>query len=133
MSMDAQQNAQSKNQQIRQSRAEKLLKKEAGSLRKPTLLISAAAYTTLVFIVIYGAHNHVYDGFGKAAPWVVGGIFALMAVLRIAEFLRSLSDYKLVRDFLENRGLLKAAESELEEDIQPGQPDYDAFDEVNKG
>lgn len=120
-------------QQVRQSRAEKLLKKEAGSLRKPTLLVSAITYTAMVFIVAYGARHHVYDGFGAGAPWVVGGIFALMAVLRAAEFLRSLSDYKLVRDFLENRGWLKAAESELEEEFRVGQPDYDAFDDVNRG
>ena len=76
-------------EQIRQSYAEKLLKKEAGSLRKPTLLVSAIAYGLLVFVVIYGAHDHVYDGFGKAAPWIVGGIFALMCVIRLSQFLRS--------------------------------------------
>ena len=118
-------------QEIRQSRAEKLLKKEAGSLRKPTLLISAVTYALLVFIVIYGAGDHVYDGFGKAAPWIVGGIFALMAVIRSAEFLHSVSAYKTVKSFLENRGFLKTAEAELDEDSGDGQPDYDALEEIS--
>ena len=117
-------------QQVRQSRAEKLLKKEAGSLRKPTLLVSTVVYTLLVGVVIYGAHDHVYDGFGKLAPWIVGGIFAIMAVLRLSEFLRSISDYKSVRDFLANRRSIAEAEAELGDMNMDGQPDYDAFDEV---
>lgn len=89
--------------QLRQSRAEKLLKKEAGSLRKPTLLVAAVTYFLLVIVVIYGAHNHVYDGFGKLAPWIVGGIFLAMAVIRLVEFLRSVNAYNRVRRFLELR------------------------------
>lgn len=89
--------------QIRQSRAEKLLKKEAGSLRKPTLLVAAVTYFLLVLVVIYGAHHHVYDGFGKLAPWLVGGIFLAMAVIRLNEFLRSVNAYNKVRRFLELR------------------------------
>lgn len=119
-------------QQVRQSRAEKLLKKEAGSLRKPTLLVSAVTYALLVIVVIYGAHNHVYDGFGKAAPWIVGGIFAVMCVIRLSEFLRSISDYKSVREFLENRGLIRSAEAELNAEAEAGQPDYDALDEISR-
>ena len=119
-------------QQARRSYAERLLKKEAGSLRKPMLLVSAIVYALLVIVVIYGAHHHVYDGFGKLAPWIVGGIFAVMSTLRLAEFLRSVSAYKAVREFLENRRILKAAESELDDAPQEGQPDYDAFDEVGR-
>ena len=89
--------------QLRQSRAEKLLKKEAGSLRKPTLLVAAVTYFLLVIVVIYGAHNHVYDGFGKLAPWIVGGIFLSMAIIRMVEFLRSVNAYNRVRRFLELR------------------------------
>ena len=89
--------------QIRQSRAEKLLKKEAGSLRKPTLLVAAVTYFLLVIVVIYGANNHVYDGFGKLAPWIVGGIFLAMAVIRLNEFMRSVNAYNRVRRFLELR------------------------------
>lgn len=119
-------------QQVRQSRAEKLLKKEAGSLRKPTLLVSAVVYALLVGVVIYGAHNHVYDGFGKAAPWIVGGIFLTMAVVRLGEFLHSVSAYKAVKTFLENRGLLRKAELELQEEGEAGRPDYDALDEMSR-
>lgn len=90
-------------EQIRQSYAEKLLKKEAGSLRKPMLLVAAIVYFLLVIIVIYGAHHHVYDGFGKLAPWIVGAIFLTMAVIRLLEFLRSVNAYKYVRRFLEQR------------------------------
>ena len=89
--------------QIRQSRAEKLLKKEAGSLRKPTLLAAAITYFLLVLVVIYGAHHHVYNGFGKLAPWIVGGIFLTMAVIRMTEFLRTVDAYNYVRRFLEQR------------------------------
>lgn len=89
--------------QIRQSRAEKLLKKEAGSLRKPTQLAASIIYFLLVIVVIYGAHNHVYDGFGKLAPWIVGGIFLAMAVIRLVEFLRSANAYNYVRRFLDQR------------------------------
>ena len=118
-------------QEVRQSRAEKLLKKEAGSLRRPTLLISAIVYTLLVFVVIYGAGDHVYDGFGKLAPWIVGGIFAVMAAIRFSEFLSSINAYKSVIEFLENRGVLAGEAAGLEDQSDEGQPDYGAFDEVN--
>lgn len=118
---------------VRQSRAEKLLKKEAGSLRKPTLLATAIIYALLVGVVIYGAHDHVYDGFGAAAPWVVGGIFALMSVLRLAEYLRSVSDYRLVRGFLDNRRVLDEAEASINEEPEEGQVDYDALDRIIRG
>ncbi len=98
--------------QLRQSRAEKLLKKEAGSLRKPTLLVAAVTYFILVIVVIYGANNHVYDGFGKLAPWIVGGIFLAMAVIRLNEFLRSVNAYNKVRRFLELRSAAAAAEDD---------------------
>lgn len=99
-------------QQIRRSYAEKLLKKEAGSLKKPMLLVSAVVYALLTVVVIYGAHNHVYDGFGAAAPWIVGGIFVLMSVLRLSEFLRSVSEYKSVRQYLDERNAARQAASE---------------------
>ncbi len=89
--------------QLRRSRAEKLLKKEAGSLRKPTLLAAAIAYFLLVLVVIYGAGQHVYDGFGAAAPWIVGGIFLIMAVIRLSEFLRTVNACNRVRRFLRLR------------------------------
>jgi|GEM_PF-1877826 len=91
------------NKEIRRSRAEKLLKKEAGSLRKPSLLVSSIIYFVMVLVVIYGASHHVYDGFGAAAPWIVGGIFLIMAIARMAEFLRSVNAYNRVRRFLEIR------------------------------
>ena len=119
---------------IRQSRVEKLLNKEAGSLRKPTLLVASIVYFLLVIVVIYGAHHHVYDGFGRLAPWIVGGIFLIMAVLRLNEFLRSVSAYKSVKAFLEQRGLLHSAELELEQEEEDAvdSPDYDALDEVSR-
>lgn len=89
--------------QLRRSRAERLLKKEAGSLRKPTLLASSIAYFLLVLVVIYGAGQHVYDGFGAAAPWIVGGIFLFMAIARMTEFLRTVNAYNRVRRFLRQR------------------------------
>jgi len=89
--------------QLRLSRAERLLKKEAGSLRKPTLLAASITYFLLVLVVIYGAGQHVYDGFGEAAPWIVGGIFLIMAVIRLAEFLRTVNAYNRVRRFLRLR------------------------------
>jgi len=89
--------------QLRQSRAEKLLKKEAGSLKKPTLLIAAIIYFLMVIVVIYGAKNHVYDGFGTLAPWIVGGVFLIMAIIRLVQFLRSVNAYNRVRRFLELR------------------------------
>lgn len=98
------------NQQLRQSRAEKLLKKRAGSLKKPTLLISAIVYLALIGVVIYGAHNHVYDGFGAAAPWIVGSIFALMVIFRSIEFIRSINRCKEVRRYLEKREQQKSVE-----------------------
>jgi len=101
-------------QQMRQSYAEKLLKKEAGSLKKPMLLISAVMYAVLTVVVIYGAGNHVYDGFGAAAPWIVGGVFVLMSILRLAEFLRSMKEYKVVKDYLEDRRAVRQAQSARE-------------------
>ena len=98
--------------QLRQSRAEKLLKKEAGSLRKPALLVASLTYFLLVIVVIYGAGNHVYDGFGKLAPWIVGGLFLTMAVIRLNEFMRSVNAYNRVRRFLE----LRSAASETEDE-----------------
>lgn len=89
--------------QVRQSRAEKLLKKEAGSLKKPTLLVASITYFLMVIVVIYGANSHVYDGFGALAPWIVGGIFLAMAIIRLVEFLRSVNAYNRVRRFLELR------------------------------
>ncbi len=97
--------------QVRRSRAEKLLRKEAGSLRRPTLLAASIAYFLMVIVVIYGAGQHVYDGFGAAAPWIVGGVFLIMAVARMAEFLQSVKAFNRVRRFLQ----LRQAARELEE------------------
>lgn len=96
--------------QLRRSRAEKLLKKEAGSLRKPTLLAASIAYFLLVLVVIYGSKQHVYDGFGAAAPWIVGGIFLIMAAARMIEFLQSVNAYNRVRRFLRQREIARQRE-----------------------
>ncbi|MBE6753433.1 MAG: hypothetical protein E7559_03620 [Ruminococcaceae bacterium] len=56
----------------------------------PRTLLAAVGYLALVGVVIYGSTDHVYDGFGKAAPWIVGGIFAVMAGIRIYEYVLSL-------------------------------------------
>ena len=67
-------------------------------------LLSAAFYLAMIGVVIYGSHQYVYDGFGKAAPWIVSFIFLLIAGFRIYGFItsvkadRSLMAYRQFRD-----------------------------------
>lgn len=65
------------------------------SAAKPIALVTALGYFLLIFVVIYGAKDHVYDGFGVLAPWLVGGIFLTMSVLRAKQFCES---FKLFAD-----------------------------------
>lgn len=59
------------------------------SKAKPIALVTALVYFLLIFVVIYGAGNHVYDGFGALAPWLVGAIFLAMSVIRGKQFVES--------------------------------------------
>lgn len=50
-------------------------------------LVASITYFLLIIVVIYGAFNYVYTGFGPAAPWVVGAIFLAMAIIRAKNYL----------------------------------------------
>ena len=42
-------------------------------------------YFALIGVVVYGMHDHVYDGFGNVVPWIIIVIFGVMGIIRIAE------------------------------------------------
>ena len=67
------------------------------SLTAPRLLLSALIYILLIGVVWYGIRDHVYDGFSKAVPFVIGGVFAVMAVVRVFGFFNSLRAQKAVK------------------------------------
>ena len=48
-------------------------------------ILIGAVYLLLIGVVIYGMHDHVYDGFGGVVPWLIMAIFAVMSVIRVLE------------------------------------------------
>lgn len=67
------------------------------SLTAPRLLLSALIYILLIGVVWYGMHDHVYDGFGNAVPYVICGVFVVMAIVRVIGFFNSLRAQRIVK------------------------------------
>lgn len=70
----------------------------------PRSLAAAVAYLALVGVVIYGTKDHVYDGFGKAVPWLIAGVFIAMSAIRFYEYALSVRAQKSVDRFRDARG-----------------------------
>ena len=62
----------------------------------PRNLVAAIAYLALVGVVIYGTTDHAYDGFGPAVPWIICGVFIVMAAVRFYEYVLSLRAQRAV-------------------------------------
>ena len=63
-------------------------------------IVRGAIYLILIGVVIYGMNNHVYDGFGKAVPWVIMVLFAFMGAVRIFEGVTGKNMLECIRGFL---------------------------------
>lgn len=48
-------------------------------------ILIGVLYMALIGVVVYGMHDHVYDGFGNVVPWIIIVIFGIMSIIRIAE------------------------------------------------
>lgn len=71
---------------------------------KPRKLIAGLCYLALVGVVLYGMTDHVYDGFGKAVPWLIIVLFAFMAVVRLSECVPEYSVIELVKKLIASGG-----------------------------
>lgn len=58
-------------------------------------------YILLIGVVLYGRTDHVYDGFGGAAAWIIMLLFAIMAAARIAEAVTGESALGLIYKLLD--------------------------------
>ena len=63
--------------------------KKKRSLAAPMKIVSALIYFSLIGVVYYGMDHYVYDGFGKAVPYIIMGVFAVMGIVRIIDFINS--------------------------------------------
>lgn len=63
---------------------------KSSAMTAPGQLISAICYAALIWVVYYGRHHYVYDGFSPIVPYIIMAVFAVMSVVRIAGFFRSL-------------------------------------------
>lgn len=79
-------------------------KKDKNLNFKPMKLISGLAYLALVGVVLYGMTDHVYDGFGKAVPWIIIALFAFMSVVRLSECVPEYSLINLIKSLLSGKG-----------------------------
>jgi len=60
---------------------------KAGKSRKGRrFLIASICYTIMLFVVVYGMFDYVYDGFPGFVPFMIIAIFGIMAVRRFADF-----------------------------------------------
>ena len=71
---------------------------------KPMKLLAGLAYLALVGVVIYGMTDHVYDGFGKAVPWLIIALFAFMSVIRLSECVPEYSIITIIKDLISDKG-----------------------------
>ncbi len=88
-------------------------KRNRKSIAAPQKLLAAVLYLVLIGVVIYGKGHHVYDGFGDAVPWVIGGIFAVMFTVRVWGFVSSIKAERVLREYSREKRL---QESELPDD-----------------
>lgn len=70
---------------------------------RPRKLVAGLCYLALVGVVLYGMTDHVYDGFGKAVPWLIIVLFAFMAVVRLSECVPEYSVITLVKNLIAGR------------------------------
>lgn len=73
------------------------------SLVAPGQLVSAICYAALVGVVHYGRSHYVYDGFSRAVPVAIMAVFAVMAVIRLTGFIRSVKAQRTVSKFEKTR------------------------------
>ena len=70
---------------------------------RPLKLLSGLGYLALLGVVLYGMTDHVYDGFGKAVPWVIIALFLFMSIVRISECVPEYSIITLIKSLAEGK------------------------------
>lgn len=79
-------------------------KKDKNLNFKPLKLLAGLGYLALVGVVLYGMTDHVYDGFGKAVPWLIIALFAFMSVVRLSECVPEYSLITLIKNLIAGKG-----------------------------
>ncbi len=80
------------------------------SLVAPGQLISAVIYAALIWVVNYGRHNYVYDGFSVYVPYIIMLIFGVMSFVRLVGFFRSLKAQSEVKKYNRMRSNIDLSE-----------------------
>jgi len=67
-------------------------------------IVVGVLYLILIGVVVYGMEHHVYDGFGKAVPWIIIVLFGIMGAVRITEGIKGKSFLELVSEVRDRIG-----------------------------